>query len=151
MPFKQACANLSELAVRREAGGEKFTTKYGESYVALIDADLLDHSAPLSIYSSVFEAEEGCLGALALKFAMGIYFHLWQSGQCRQAGTESDHKPGATRTVTQPHETPPARFKCPISTSADVLGNCSRILKWRGRNSTDARVRLMTVPTAAPE
>ncbi|MBM3533076.1 MAG: type II toxin-antitoxin system Phd/YefM family antitoxin [Alphaproteobacteria bacterium] len=43
VPFTQARANLSELADEVKAGAEKIITKNGESYVALIDADRLDH------------------------------------------------------------------------------------------------------------
>lgn len=42
VPFTQARSNLSELADQVKAGAEKFITKNGESYVALIDADWLD-------------------------------------------------------------------------------------------------------------
>ena len=38
-----ARANLSELADQVKAGAEKIITKNGESYVALVDADRLDH------------------------------------------------------------------------------------------------------------
>jgi prevent-host-death family protein len=41
VPFTQARANLSELADQAKAGAEKIITKNGESYVALIDAELL--------------------------------------------------------------------------------------------------------------
>ncbi len=41
IPLSQA--NLSELADQVEAGAEKIITKNGESYVALIDAQRLDH------------------------------------------------------------------------------------------------------------
>lgn len=43
VPFTQARATLSELADEVKAGAEKIITKNGESYVALIDADRLDH------------------------------------------------------------------------------------------------------------
>jgi prevent-host-death family protein len=43
VPFTQARARLSELAEEVKAGSEKVITKNGESYVALIDADRLDH------------------------------------------------------------------------------------------------------------
>ncbi len=43
VPLSQARANLSELADQVKAGAEKIITKNGESYVALIDADRLDH------------------------------------------------------------------------------------------------------------
>ena len=43
VPFTQARANLSELADQAKAGAEKIITKNGESYVALIDAERLDH------------------------------------------------------------------------------------------------------------
>lgn len=43
VPFTQARARLSELADQAKAGAEKIITKNGESYVALIDADRLDH------------------------------------------------------------------------------------------------------------
>ena len=43
VPFTQARANLSELADQAKAGAEKIITKNGESYVALIDAQRLDH------------------------------------------------------------------------------------------------------------
>jgi len=43
VPFTHARANLSELADQAKAGAEKIITKNGESYVALIDADRLDH------------------------------------------------------------------------------------------------------------
>lgn len=39
----QARARLSELADAVKAGAEKIITKNGESYVALIDAERLDH------------------------------------------------------------------------------------------------------------
>ena len=41
--FTLARATLSELADEVKAGAEKIITKNGESYVALIDADRLDH------------------------------------------------------------------------------------------------------------
>ena len=43
VPFSQARANLSELAEQVKAGAEKIITRNGESYVALIDAERLDH------------------------------------------------------------------------------------------------------------
>ena len=43
VPFSAARANLSELAEQVKAGAEKIITKNGESYVALIDAERLDH------------------------------------------------------------------------------------------------------------
>ncbi|MBM3547433.1 MAG: type II toxin-antitoxin system Phd/YefM family antitoxin [Alphaproteobacteria bacterium] len=43
IPLTQARATLSELADEVKAGAEKIITKNGESYVALIDADRLDH------------------------------------------------------------------------------------------------------------
>lgn len=43
VPLSQARANLSELADQVKAGAEKIITKNGESYVALVDADRLDH------------------------------------------------------------------------------------------------------------
>lgn len=43
VPLSQARANLSELADQVKAGAEKIITKNGESYVALIDAERLDH------------------------------------------------------------------------------------------------------------
>ena len=43
VPFSQARANLSELAEQVKAGAEKIITRNGESYVALIDAQRLDH------------------------------------------------------------------------------------------------------------
>ena len=43
VPFTQARARLSELADEARAGAEKIITKNGESYVALIDAQRLDH------------------------------------------------------------------------------------------------------------
>ena len=43
IPLSQARANLSELADQVKAGTEKIITKNGESYVALVDADRLDH------------------------------------------------------------------------------------------------------------
>ena len=43
IPFSQARANLSDLAIQVKAGSEKIITKNGESYVALIDANRLDY------------------------------------------------------------------------------------------------------------
>ena len=43
VPFTQARAKLSQLADEVKAGSEKVITKNGESYVALIDAQRLDH------------------------------------------------------------------------------------------------------------
>ena len=43
IPLTQARASLSELADEVKAGAEKIISKNGESYVALIDADRLDH------------------------------------------------------------------------------------------------------------
>ena len=43
VPFTQARATLSDLAEQVKAGAEKIITKNGESYVALIDAERLDH------------------------------------------------------------------------------------------------------------
>ena len=43
VPFTLARATLSELADEVKAGAEKIITKNGESYVALIDAERLDH------------------------------------------------------------------------------------------------------------
>ena len=43
IPLTQARANLSELADEVKLGAEKIITKNGESYVALIDAQRLDH------------------------------------------------------------------------------------------------------------
>jgi PHD/YefM family antitoxin component YafN of YafNO toxin-antitoxin module len=43
MPFTHARANLAERAEQAKAGTEKIITRNGESYVALIDADRLDH------------------------------------------------------------------------------------------------------------
>lgn len=43
IPFSQARANLSDLAIQVKAGAEKIITKNGESYVALIDANRLDY------------------------------------------------------------------------------------------------------------
>ncbi len=43
VPLTQARSNLSELADQVKAGAEKIITKNGESYVALIDAERLDH------------------------------------------------------------------------------------------------------------
>jgi len=41
--LSQARASLSELAEQVKGGAEKVITKNGESYVALIDAQRLDH------------------------------------------------------------------------------------------------------------
>ena len=41
--LSRARANLSELADEVKAGAEKIITKNGESYVAIIDADRLEH------------------------------------------------------------------------------------------------------------
>lgn len=41
--LSQARANFSELAEEVKAGAEKIITNNGESYVALIDAERLDH------------------------------------------------------------------------------------------------------------
>jgi prevent-host-death family protein len=41
--LSQARANLSALADQVKTGAEKIITKNGESYVALVDADRLDH------------------------------------------------------------------------------------------------------------
>lgn len=41
--LSQARATLSDLADQAKAGAEKIITKNGESYVALIDAQRLDH------------------------------------------------------------------------------------------------------------
>jgi prevent-host-death family protein len=41
--LSQARANLSELADEVKAGAEKIITKNGESYVAMISAERLDH------------------------------------------------------------------------------------------------------------
>lgn len=57
VPFTQARANLSELADQAKASTEKLITKNGESYVALVDANLLDHCAPLLDYSEANDAE----------------------------------------------------------------------------------------------
>ncbi len=43
IPFSQARANLSDLAIQVKAGAEMIITKNGESYVALIDANRLDY------------------------------------------------------------------------------------------------------------
>lgn len=43
IPLSQAQANLSELADQFKAGTEKIITKNGESYVALIGAQRLEH------------------------------------------------------------------------------------------------------------
>lgn len=43
IPLSQARATLSELADQVKAGAEKIITKNGESYVALIDTERLDH------------------------------------------------------------------------------------------------------------
>lgn len=43
VPLTEARANLSELADEVKAGAEKIITKNGRGYVALIDADRLDH------------------------------------------------------------------------------------------------------------
>lgn len=43
VPFSLARANLSELAEQVKAGAEKIITKNGESYIAMIDAQRLDH------------------------------------------------------------------------------------------------------------
>ena len=43
VPLSQARANFSELAEEVKAGAEKIITKNGESYVALIGAERLDH------------------------------------------------------------------------------------------------------------
>lgn len=43
VPFSLARSNLSELAEQVKAGAEKIITKNGESYVAMIDAQRLDH------------------------------------------------------------------------------------------------------------
>jgi len=43
VPFTLARATLSDLAEQVKAGAEKIITKNGESYVALIDAERLDH------------------------------------------------------------------------------------------------------------
>ena len=43
IPFSQARAKHSDLADQVKAGAEKIITKNGESYVALIDAQRLDH------------------------------------------------------------------------------------------------------------
>ncbi|WP_028214616.1 type II toxin-antitoxin system Phd/YefM family antitoxin [Paraburkholderia mimosarum] len=41
--MSQARANLSQLAAQAKAGVEKIVTKNGESYVAIIDVQRLDH------------------------------------------------------------------------------------------------------------
>ncbi len=43
VPLSQARSNFSELVEEVKAGSEKIITKNGESYVALIDAERLDH------------------------------------------------------------------------------------------------------------
>ncbi|MDP2804371.1 MAG: type II toxin-antitoxin system Phd/YefM family antitoxin [Gallionellaceae bacterium] len=43
VPFSLARANLSDLAEQVKAGAEKLITKNGESYVAMIDPQRLDH------------------------------------------------------------------------------------------------------------
>ena len=43
VPLSHARTNFSELAEEVKAGAEKVITKNGESYVALIDAQRLDH------------------------------------------------------------------------------------------------------------
>jgi prevent-host-death family protein len=43
IPLSQARRRLSEIADEVKTGSEKFITKHGESYVALIDADRLDY------------------------------------------------------------------------------------------------------------
>lgn len=43
VPLSQARAHFSELAEEVKAGAEKIITRNGESYVALIDAQRLDH------------------------------------------------------------------------------------------------------------
>ena len=43
IPLSQARAKFSELAEEVRAGAEKIITKNGKSYVALIDAQRLDH------------------------------------------------------------------------------------------------------------
>ena len=43
VPFSQARSRFSEIANEVKAGAEKIITKNGESYVALIDAERLDH------------------------------------------------------------------------------------------------------------
>jgi len=43
VPLSHARANFSQLAEQVKAGAEKIITKNGESYVALIDAERLDH------------------------------------------------------------------------------------------------------------
>lgn len=43
VPITQARARLSELADQAHAGAEEVITRNGGCYVALIDADRLDH------------------------------------------------------------------------------------------------------------
>jgi len=43
VPLTQARSRLSGLAEQVKAGSEKFITRNGESYVALIDSDRLDY------------------------------------------------------------------------------------------------------------
>ena len=43
IPLPQARSNLSQFADQVKSGAEKIITKNGESYVALIDAERLDH------------------------------------------------------------------------------------------------------------
>ncbi|MEI7842086.1 MAG: type II toxin-antitoxin system Phd/YefM family antitoxin [Gallionellaceae bacterium] len=43
VPFSLERANLSDLAEQVKAGAEKIITKNGESYVAMIDPQRLDH------------------------------------------------------------------------------------------------------------
>jgi prevent-host-death family protein len=43
IPLSHARANFSELAEEVKGGAEKIITKNGESYIALIDAQRLDH------------------------------------------------------------------------------------------------------------
>ena len=43
IPLSHARANFSELAEEVKGGAEKIITKNGESYVALIDSERLDH------------------------------------------------------------------------------------------------------------
>lgn len=43
IPLSYARANFSELAEDVKAGAEKIVTKNGESFIALIDSDRLDH------------------------------------------------------------------------------------------------------------
>lgn len=45
--FTHARANLSELADQPKTDAEKIVANNGESYVALIDADRLDHHHPV--------------------------------------------------------------------------------------------------------